>query len=114
MPELVRLADGARIFRSKNAGPFRTTIDVFYRDPERYRAIKESGQLTKAAVARQLKIPESAVEGIFFSDQTLGIKITVFKHPRMASGDVRCADTFGAQQYVPLKDMTLDLSRLPR
>ena len=66
-------------------------------------------------MARQLRIPKGAVEGIFFSDQTLGIKITVLKHPRMASGDVACADTFGAQQYVPLKEMTIDLpSSRPR
>lgn len=100
----IRLADGVRIFRSKNAGPFRTTIDIFYARPEAYWAVRESGVLTAGAVAKRLGLAEGMVEGIFFSDETLGVKITIRKHAGMASGDLRCADTFGAQQYVPLKD----------
>jgi hypothetical protein len=107
----VRLSEGAKVFRSKNAGPFRTTIDIFYSERSRYEAIKDSGRLTADAIARQLRIPESAVEGIFFHDDVCGIKITIGKHPGMASGDLRCADTFGAQQYVPLRDMEIDLDR---
>lgn len=103
----IRLADGVRIFRSKNAGPFRTTIDIFYAHPEPYRAVKESGALTAGAVAKRLGLAEEMVEGIFFSDETLGVKITIRKHAGMASGDLRCADTFGAQQYVPLKDWVI-------
>lgn len=109
MARAIRLAEGARIFRSKNAGPFRTTVDIFYASPGPYLAVKGSGALTRKAVADRLRLPEEAVEGIFFSDETLGIKITLLKHPRMASGDLRCADTFGAQQYVPLKDWVLEV-----
>lgn len=104
-----RLAEGARIFRSKNAGPFKTTIDIFYGDPRRYAAIRNSGQLTPERVAAALRLPCDAIEGIFFSDQVLGIKITVLKQPGMASGDLRCADTFGAQQYVPLMDLEIEV-----
>ncbi len=103
----IRLADGVRIFRSKNAGPFRTTIDIFYARPDPYRAVKESGALTAGAVAKRLGLAEEMVEGIFFSDETLGVKITIRKHAGMASGDLRCADTFGAQQYAPLKDWVI-------
>jgi len=109
MARTIRLAEGARIFRSKNAGPFRTTVDIFYTDLASYLAVKNSGALTREAVANRLRVPVEAVEGIFFSDETLGIKITFAKHPRMASGDVRCVDTFGAQQYVPLKDWEIEV-----
>jgi hypothetical protein len=108
MAKTMHLAEGARIFRSKNAGPFCTTIDIFYARPEQYFSVKKSGVLTRKAVADRLRLPEAAVLGIFFSDETLGIKITILKHPRMASGDLRCADTFGAQQYIPLKDWVLE------
>lgn len=109
MSEGRRLAEGAKVFRSKNAGPFKTTIDIFYSDPKRYAAVRDSGQLTPERVAAVLKLPREAVEGIFFSDQVLGIKITVLKQPGMASGDARCADTFGAQQYVPLMDLEIEI-----
>lgn len=103
-----RLIDGARIFRSKNAGPFRTTIDIFYTDPARYREVKASGRLTPEAVASRLKLQREQVEGIFFDDATLGVKVTVAKHPGMASGELGCPDTFGAQQYIPLKDLIIE------
>ncbi len=109
MSKRIRLADGAKIFRSKNAGPFRTTIDIFYTDPKRYAAIRSSGQLTPETVAAALELPLAAVEGIFFSDQVLGIKITVLKQLGMASGELRCADTFGTQQYVPLSNLEVEV-----
>jgi hypothetical protein len=109
MTRRIRLAERARIFRSKNAGPFRTTVDIFYTSRDSYLALKNSGALTRKAVADRLRVPAEAVEGIFFSDETLGIKITFAKHPRMASGDMRCADTFGAQQYVALKDWEIEV-----
>ncbi len=109
MAKVVKLSEGTRIFRSKNAGPFRTTIDIFYADQDRYYQIKKSRKLTSDVVAQVLKMPKEAVEGIFFSDQAFGIKITLSKHDRMASGEPKCADTFGAQQYIPLKDLVIEI-----
>lgn len=111
MARAIPLSQGAKIFRSKNAGPFRTTVDIFYSDPDIYYHIKQSGNLTPSLVAQTLKRPKEAVEGIFFSDQALGIKITLAKCDGMASGEPTCADTLGAQQYIPLKDLVIDIAK---
>lgn len=109
MAKSVKLSEGARVFRSKNAGPFRSTVDIFYADASRYYKIKQSGSLTPRLVARCMKMPEEYVEGIFYLDQALGIKITLSKHPGMASGEPRCVDTFGCQQYIPLKELVVEI-----
>ncbi len=109
MLRAVKLVEGARVFRSKNAGPFRTTVDIFYSDSDRYYKIKKSGKLTPQLVSQGMKIPEEFVEGIFFLDQALGIKVTMSKHDGMASGEPWCTDTFGAQQYIPLKELVIEI-----
>ena len=42
----MRLYDAAAIVRSKNAGPFAVTIDLFFPDEERYRLARSSALLT--------------------------------------------------------------------
>ncbi|MFX0196664.1 MAG: DUF4387 family protein [Candidatus Hodarchaeota archaeon] len=109
MARAVKLSESARIFRSKNAGPFRTTIDIFYSDSDKYYQIKQSGKLTIPLVAEVFNIPKENVEGIFFLDQVCGIKVTLVKPTRMASGELRCTDMLGAQQYIPLKDLAIEI-----
>jgi Domain of unknown function (DUF4387) len=45
------LCELADIIRSKNAGPFRITLDVLFGDPARYRAVRDSGAITRESVA---------------------------------------------------------------
>ncbi len=47
----MRLYDAAAIVRSKNAGPFAVTIDLFFPDEEQYRLARASALLTPAGVA---------------------------------------------------------------
>jgi len=92
----------ARIIRSKNAGPFLTTIDIFFDEKESYERVLKA--LTKEAVAERYNIPKKDVIGIICSDIVMGIKVTIFKPGGVASGDQKCTDTFGASQHVPLID----------
>jgi hypothetical protein len=48
----VRLYDAAAIVRSKNAGPFAVTIDLFFPDEDTYALARASALLTPAGVAR--------------------------------------------------------------
>lgn len=109
MVKTVKLAEIAKVLRSKNAGPFLTTCDLFFEEDEHYRAVKKSGILKKSEVSKVFNIPEEDVLGVFFYDEARGIKITMIKPGHVASGDINCADTLGMQQYIPLKDLSIKL-----
>ena len=100
-----KLSELAKIFRSKNAGPFLTTIDIFCEEDKHYAAIKSSGVINVTEVSKLFKIPEKDVLGIYFYDDVKGIKITIVKPGHVVSGDITCADTLGMQQYIPLKNL---------
>jgi hypothetical protein len=90
----------ATVIRSKNASPFRLTIDIFFESSVSYRKVKNSGVLTTELVARLYNVSERQVEGIFFVDQALGIKITIIKE--YPSDHFLSHDCYGAQQHLPL------------
>ena len=72
----VRLYDLAQVIRSKNSGPFQTTLDVIFDDPELYMQIKASGQITPERVSQAYRMsPDRICEFVFF-DTALGFKIT--------------------------------------
>lgn len=94
------IGDLAVIVTSKNAGPYRLTIDVFCEDPRRYERIKRSGVVTAERVAALYGIKPEQVRTIRFSDAALGLKVTMEHH--FSSDDFRTSDVYGAQQHMPL------------
>ena len=103
----MKLHELATVLRSKSAGPFRNTIDIFFDMDEPYRRVRDSGILTKELVARLYNIGPEEVLGIFFVDEARGIKITVPKPYGVASGDPDCRDIYGAQYYIPFLDIEI-------
>ena len=103
----MKLHELATVLRSKSAGPFMNTIDIFFDADESYRRVKESGILTKNLMARLYPISREEVLGIYFVDEARGIKITVPKPYGVASGDPDCRDMYGAQYYIPLLDVEI-------
>ena len=103
----MKLHEIASVLRSKNAGPFRTTFDIFFEDNEPYQRVKDSGVLTKELISKLYSVRPQDVLGIFFVDMARGIKITIPKPVDMACGDPRCRDLFGAQQHIPLMDIEI-------
>jgi hypothetical protein len=91
-----------KFIRSKNAGPFITTIDIFFEEKKNYQRVKNSGILTKELIAKLYKISAKDVMGPFYVDACRGIKLSFLKPQGIASGDVRCRDIYGAQQHIPL------------
>jgi len=73
----MRLKELATVLRSKSAGPFMNTIDIFLETDETYRRVRDSGILTKDLIAELYHIRPEEVLGIFFVDEARGIKITV-------------------------------------
>ena len=94
------LSELAKIIRSKNAGPFMTTVDIFFDNRESYNIVKDS--LTNEKISQLYNIPIEDVIGIFNLDIVMGIKVTFIKPPGMTSGDQECTDIFGSNQHVPL------------
>jgi len=98
------LANLARLIRSKNAGPFELTFDIMFEDEARYRRVKDSGMLTREAVASRYGLEPSQVR-FFYCDNALAVKASI---PRPCfQGDLRDADGHGGQQYAPLMDIEI-------
>lgn len=100
-----QLKDIADIVRSKNAGPYRITFDILFRDKARYEAVRATGAINPAAVARAYGIDVSQVSSFFEIDMANAIKITI-KRPR-AQGSAGDGDMYGCQHHVPLMEMAV-------
>ena len=97
----------AKVLRSKNAGPFVTTFDIFFERERDYLRVRDSGVLTQEYIAGLYHIKLKDVLGIYHLDAANGIKITIKKPEDMATGDPHCRDTYSAQQYLPLLDIEI-------
>jgi hypothetical protein len=98
------LAQLARLIRSKNAGPFELTFDIMFDDEVTYRRVKDSGMLTREAIAARYGLPPRNVK-FFFCDNALAIKASIPRCP--PQGDLGDADGHGGQQYAPLMDIEI-------
>ncbi len=103
----VRLADLAEVIRSKNAGPFELTLDVFFRDGESFRRVRDSSAISRGVIADLYGVSEADVLEVTFFEPAGALKITLKRWVSSAApGDT---DVFGAQQHVPLMNMRLRL-----
>jgi hypothetical protein len=96
----MRLYDSAVIIRSKNAGPFTVTIDIFFDDPAAFGVARSSALLTPAGVAATYGVPVDAVKGVYWDERILGAKVSLLRWS--SSSDPFCADLFGAHLHTPL------------
>lgn len=101
---MTRLAELARLIRSKNAGPFELTFDIMFDDAATYRRVRESDALNREAIAMRYGLPPCDVK-FFFCDNALAVKASI---PRpCAQGDLADSDGHGGQQYAPLMDIEI-------
>ncbi|ALE82167.1 DUF4387 domain-containing protein [Pseudonocardia sp. HH130629-09] len=85
--------------RSKNAGPFWVTIDVFLPDDDAYQRLADASWLTPEGISRVYEAPAEAVK-IFRIPELRVVKIS---YPRsVPQGSVNDRDIHSAQQYIPL------------
>jgi Domain of unknown function (DUF4387) len=96
----MRLYDCASIIRSKNAGPFCLTIDIFFGDTATYEQAHASHLLTVAGVARAYGVAEARIKGIHWDDRIQGVKVSLLRWS--SSTDPYCSDLFGAHLHTPL------------
>ena len=100
------LSDLASIIRSKNAGPYRVTLDILFTDPDLYRRVRDSGSVTKESVAAAYGIDAAQVSSLFNVDMANAIKVTLRRTAQGAFGET---DMYGCQQHVPLLGLPVRL-----
>jgi len=101
---MTKLAELARLIRSKNAGPFQLTFDVMFEDEARYLRVKNSGAVSREVIAACFNLPIAKVM-LFFCDNAYAIKASI---PRpYFQGDVLDSDGHGGQQYAPLMEIEI-------
>jgi hypothetical protein len=103
-----------RLIRSKDAGPFMLTLDLFFAGEAVHRAFRESGLLDATPVAALYGIDPAEVD-TYDLPEVSALKISF---PRLIpSGDFGDTDITGGQQYGLLVDylaqQTYDEAGLP-
>ena len=91
-----------RLIRSKDAGPFMLTIDLFCHDADGYRLVLDSGLISPGTFAELYGVPVGDVE-IHLGEAIDAIKVS-FPRP-VASGELADSDITGGQQYGPLVEL---------
>jgi len=105
----VCLADLASVIRSKNAGPFVLTLDVFFKEREVFQKVRDAGVITKARLAELYRVSENDILEVTFFEPAEALKISIKRWVSSAApGDT---DVFGAQQHVPLMSLSFKLEK---
>lgn len=99
----MRLYDLATIMRSKNAGPFVVTIDIFVGDAADLKRAVDAPNLCAETIAQLYDCQPQQV-CIRAHEPTLAIKIS-FPRSLASSGAPGDRDVYGCQQHFPLGDI---------
>lgn len=98
----MKLGDTVLKVRSKNAGPFWVTIDIFCDKPEVFGLVRDS--LSSAAVARLYQVPEQLLKRFDIED----LRVVKFSVPRpVVQGSAADRDMHGAQYAALLEEYEL-------
>jgi hypothetical protein len=98
------IGDVADLVRSKNAGPFWLTLDIFCNSDEDYERIAEPGVITPERISILYRVAAGTVR-IFRLPALRVIKIS-FPRPTVQGG-VHDRDMHSGQQHVPLQQLSL-------
>ncbi len=99
-----------RLIRSKDAGPFMLTLDLFFADASTHQAFRESGALNVGHIAALYRVDPDEVD-IYDMDEIAAMKIS-FPRP-IPSGEFGDTDITGGQQYAVLVEFLAGLEYGP-
>lgn len=103
-----RLRDICHTIRSKQAGPFRLTFDIVFKDETTFRRVRDGGSISKDLIAKLYRRPPSEITHVVFYEPGRAVKISMIR-PKVA-GDPGDGDIYGCQQHVPLLDAEVALA----
>jgi hypothetical protein len=98
------IGDVADLVRSKNAGPFWQTLDIFCGDDARYERIAAVGVITVERVAQLYRVDPDSVK-IFRMPNIRVVKVSFPR--RITSGSAHDRDVHAGQQHVLLAGLSL-------
>lgn len=99
MPDPRTIAELALEVRSKNAGPFWVTMELFMRDAAGYAQVADPDYLNPAVIARLYGVPADTVQ--MFRLPSLNVIKVSFPRP-VSQGSLRDRDIHAGQHHVPL------------
>lgn len=97
-----KLRDVCHSVRSKNAGPFWITIDIFFRDEDAMARHVEAHELSNEAIGSRFGVDPSLVKR--FPVSALGVLKISYPRAKPQGGEEE-RDMHGGQQYVGLLDV---------
>lgn len=95
----------SRYVRSKNAGPFWMTIDIFCDSTEDYTRIRKSKDSLPEKVAALYEVDKDSMM-FFFADDLLTVKISIPKEK--PQGHKYESDMHSGQQFVRILELQID------
>lgn len=99
-----KVSEVCRYVRSKNAGPFWITVDLFFRDAEAFAMFADAPQLSARAVAALFRVEEATVKRFAVPS----LHVVKISFPRLQpQGGVIERDMHGGQHFVRLLDVAL-------
>jgi hypothetical protein len=99
-----KLRDVCRYVRSKNAGPFWITVDLFFDGPDSFSRYRADPAIAVTAIAALYGVDVRNVRR--FEVDTLNVVKLSFPRLQPQGGAVE-RDMHGGQQYVPMLDIEL-------
>ena len=103
-----RLADVCRYVRSKNAGPFWVTVDLFFDSADNYTQYHSDPAISAESIAAIYGVDAALVKRF----EVKSLNMVKISYPRMTpQGGVHERDMHGGQQFVPLLGLQLRRNR---
>jgi hypothetical protein len=91
--------------RSKNAGPFAITFDLFFPDADSFNKARQTDPFKRDLIASRYKLKPDDVD-VYYFEPCLAVKISIPREqPCGTPGD---RDMLGGQQFVPLLTLPVD------
>ena len=101
---MATIGETVQYIRSKNAGPFWMTIDLFCDSEVNFQKLTQSPHLNTDTVARIFDISAESVSMFFLP----ALKVVKISFPRkVVQGSPNDSDMHGGQQYIPLLSVEL-------
>lgn len=102
---MAKLGDVAKYIRSKSAGPFWVTIDIFCKDAVSFDRIARSPALAPRSIASLFGVSENAVRQF----RLAGINVFKLSFPRsVVQGAPHDVDSHAGQYFVPLLSVEIE------
>jgi hypothetical protein len=104
-----KLGDVCRYVRSKNAGPFWVTVDMFFDSTESYATYHDDPAISADAIAAIYGVDAALVKRF----PVASLNMVKISYPRATpQGGVHERDMHAGQQFVPLLELQLRGARL--